>query len=1051
MLSIGRVGPAGADYYTTRVARGSEDYYLGAGEAPGQWTGTGTGLLGVEGEVDEEGFRRVLDGCHPVTGERLVPAADGRLSGLDLTFSAPKSVSLLWALHPDPVVRAAVADAHHRAVTDGITYLESDALFARRGRNGHQHVPVQGLVAAGFGHRTSRAGDPQLHTHVVAANLVADHAGRWSAPDSRSVYRHARAAGFVYQARLRHELTTRLGVTWGPVRSGMADLAGVPRTAIDEFSHRRGQITAALEQRGLHSAGAAQVATLATRPGKDHPDPAGLIEDWQHHAQVAGIDLTDVVDRGPVDPGFPDPYLVDPYRVDPAPAGVGVADADRVITELVGPGGLTSKSSTFDRRAVIQALAQAAPTGTTLPELQELVGRVVDDPRVIALTGDGAGRPEGRWTTVELLTVEADLMARATNYPAVEAAGRVPTVGWETLAAAVDARPQLSAEQADVVWGICRTNPPVATVVGKPGTGKTFTLDAARAAWQSSGVPVIGAALAARAAAELEGGSGIPSTTLTRLLADMERPEGRLAAGSVVVVDEAGMIGTRDLHRLITLAGEQSARVVLVGDPAQLPEISAGGAFARLTTHVPNHVLTVNRRQAEGWERDALDLLRDRQPGPALAEYGTHGRVTVADTATQQRQAMVADWHHATRDGQSTLMLAISRADVTDLNTRAQTARVNAGELHPENEMVVGDRRFLVGDQVICGRNDRRAGLTNGTRLTVTHLHPDTGGISGVDPSGQPVDIPGTYVNEGHVALGYATTIHKAQGATVDRAFLLGDDRLFAEAGYVGLSRGRTANQLYVVAGPDPLRTNPGDPGGWMVDHVCQALGVSRAQTLSTTAVTDRIPDAALSVLVTERDRLAGQLIASMPPQPVLNSLPTPGPEHGDRDERKLGWVTDEINQRDAWTSQHRRDGERLARLTAAIDRRTERLGVGALADPPDHLTRLLGPPPDTPAGRTGWARTAAQIEAWRDVTGRTVDHGTRHLLAEPNLTRPEHDWWTQATRALRTWQGPTPHHDLTTNPVTDRTARLERNNSLQRADGLDRSWANDNERGLSR
>jgi conjugative relaxase-like TrwC/TraI family protein len=1040
MLSIGRVGPAGAGYYTTHIARGSEDYYLGAGEAPGRWYGTGAGLLGLDGQVDETGFVRVLDGCHPTTGQRLVPTTDGRLSGLDLTFSAPKSVSLLWALHPDPAVRAAVAEAHDRAVTDGIRYLEAEALFARRGRNGHQHVPVLGLVAAGFGHRTSRAGDPQLHTHVVVANVVADHAGRWSAPDSRSIYRHARTAGFVYQARLRHELTTTLGATFTPVRSGMADLAGVPRTVIDSFSTRRTQITTTLNNRGLHSATAAQVATLATRPGKEHVDPVGLIQGWQHHAQEAGIDLTDVVNRAITGRAA---TKREPAALLPAP--VESEDLDGLITLLVGPDGLTARSSTFDRRAVFQALTQASPAGTALAELQGLVERVLDDPRVIGLTPTGTrGRPEGRWTTVELLTVEADLIARASRpRPGQPETGQAGRAHPQAVTDALDGRPQLSVEQADLVWGICTSSSPVVTVVGKPGTGKTFALDAARAAWQASDVPVIGTALAARAAAELQAGSGIPSTTLARLLADMERPEGRLAPGSVVVVDEAGMVGTRDLHRLITLAGDQSARVVLVGDPAQLPEINAGGAFARLITHVPSHTLTTNRRQGEPWERHALDLLRDHQPAVALAAYGTHGRVAVTETAGEQRHRMIADWSQARSVGESTVMLAVSRADVVDLNTRAQTARIATGELDPTGPaVVVGDRRFLLGDEVMCGRNDHRAGLTNGTRLVITDVDPTTNTITGRHPSGQPVIVPGGYVTARHLDLGYATTIHKAQGATVDRAFLLGDDRLFAEAGYVGLSRGRTANHLYVVAGHNPHHRPVEQPGTWLIDHVCTALGVSRAQTLSTAQVIDRIPDTPLSVLVTERDRLVNQLVATMPPRPLLNQLPTttgdtrtrPGVDEPDG--WKRDWVTREINTRDQWTIEHRRDGERLARLTAAVDHRIERLGITALADPPEHLTRLLGPPPDTPTGRANWAWTAAHLEAWRDLTSRTVDHGPRHLLAEPNRTRPEHEWWTRATTALRTYQHA---QDLS----ADRTAQADR--------PLDRSWDNDHQKGLTR
>lgn len=327
-------------------------------------------------------------------------------------------------------------------------------------------------------------------------------------------------------------------------------------------------------------------------------------------------------------------------------------------------------------------------------------------------------------------------------------------------------------------------------------------------------------------------------------MGDIERPEGRLAAGSVIVIDEAGMVGTRDLHRLITAAGDQAAKVVLVGDPAQLPEIAAGGTFARLATRTPTYTLTVNRRQTEAWERAALDELRDREPRPALARYGAHGRVTLAATNDDLRAQMIDDWGHARERGESVVMLAVRRADVADLNRRAQSQLIAAGALNPDRGQLglPGGQQVLVGDEIVCGRNDRRAGLINGTRLTVSSLDADHGSITATTADGAGVTVPGMYVRHGHVALGYASTIHKAQGRTLDVALLLGDDRLFAEAGYVGLSRGRTRNQLYVVADDNPLRQSP-TPGAGLAEHVCQALGVSRAQSLATGQVGDRIPD----------------------------------------------------------------------------------------------------------------------------------------------------------------------------------------------------------------
>ncbi|MDQ2726811.1 MAG: relaxase domain-containing protein [Actinomycetota bacterium] len=1010
MLSIGRVAPGGSDYYLASVTRSAEGYYLGPGEAPGTWTGSAVHTLGLAGEVDPDAFCRVLDGCHPDTGDRLVPGGERRVGGFDLTFSAPKSVSLLWALHPDPHTRAVVTGAHRAAIGDGLAYLESDALWARRGAGGRHRMPVTGLVAAAFDHRSSRTGDPQLHTHVVVANMVADRSGRWSAPDGRAVYRHARTAGFVYQARLRHELSTRLGVTWGPVRSGQADLAGIGRDVIDRYSTRRGQVTQALAAQGLSSSTAARVATLDTRPAKpDHSAAIGLHEQWAQSAEEAGLDVTGLVGQ-------------------PRTLPVLAVETDELVAELVGAGGLTAHASTFDRRAVITALAGEHRDGATLAGLVDLAGRVVSSPQVVDL---GAGQPEGaerRWTTVDLLALEADLEARATR-PWPDGA-RVGVADDVAVGRALYDRPQLSSDQAGVVVGICCAADPVVTVVGKAGTGKTFTLDAARDALTASGIPVVGAALAARAAAELEAGSGIPSTTLARLLADIERPEGRLMAGSVVVVvDEAGMVGTRNLHRLLTLAGGQHAKVVLVGDPAQLPEIAAGGTFARLLATTQRLELTVNRRQTEAWEQAALDQIRERHPGPALARYGENGRITLADTSGELRDQMAADWHHAHTGGEQVVMLAVRRADVADLNQRAQRQLLASGHLdHSTGSLdLPGGQRVFVGDKIVCGRNDRRAGLINGTRLTITATDPDRGTITGTGPDRAPINVPGTYIAQGHVALGYASTVHKAQGRTVDRALLLGDDRLFAEAGYVGLSRGRHINQLYVVADTNPLHQGT-TPRSGLAGYVCEALGVSKAQTVAADHVADRIPDAPLPLLIAEADRLTEQLLATMP-RPATSRL-------------HAGYHTDiaqqRIDGRDTWSVKHRRDGERLARLTAAVDRRAERLGLAALADPPQHLTRLLGPVPDTPYERRAWTETATSVEAWREISGRGPSRGTRRLLAEPGADRTEHAWWQRATRRLDTYQ--TRRRD----PIAlgeNRTPTVD----------LDRSWQPDKNRGLNR
>ena len=259
MLSIGKLATGQADYYleqargsvtrATAVSSGVEDYYLGGPEASGQWVGAGAAALGLRAMINATELDRVLSGQHPATGEALGRVLSSRVPGFDLTFSAPKSVSVLFGVGDDEL-RAVLRDAHDRAVVDALGYMEREAAVTRRGPGGVQSIAGNGLVAAAFRHRTSRAGDPQLHTHVLVANLTLGADGRWSTLDGRRIYAHAKTAGYLYEARLRSLLTRELGVEWTTVRNGIADIAGVPPPVLRAFSRRRADIEAELERRG---------------------------------------------------------------------------------------------------------------------------------------------------------------------------------------------------------------------------------------------------------------------------------------------------------------------------------------------------------------------------------------------------------------------------------------------------------------------------------------------------------------------------------------------------------------------------------------------------------------------------------------------------------------------------------------------------------------------------------------------------------------------------------------------------------------------------------
>jgi conjugative relaxase-like TrwC/TraI family protein len=300
VLSIGKLAAGQAKYYLDQaearvdvvqsVGSGVEDYYLGPSEARGVWIGIAARELGLGGEVGEDALRRVLEGLDPRDGSELrTSTSRARVAGFDLTFSAPKSVSILFGL-ADHEKQASVRAAHDVAVREAVGHLERAAAAVRRGHAGAIVEEASGLAAAAFRHRTSRAGDPQLHTHVLVANVGRGVDGRWSALDGRRLYAEARTASFIYQAVLRGELTRTVGVEWSPVRRGIAEVVGVPRDVMRAFSRRRAEIDAALAERGTSGARAAEAAALATRRAKDsHMTADDLVGEWRRRAGTHGF------------------------------------------------------------------------------------------------------------------------------------------------------------------------------------------------------------------------------------------------------------------------------------------------------------------------------------------------------------------------------------------------------------------------------------------------------------------------------------------------------------------------------------------------------------------------------------------------------------------------------------------------------------------------------------------------------------------------------------------------------------------------------------------
>src|SRR5918994_2613655 len=298
MVSIGKLGKGQEVYYLDSVAGGADDYYVGEGEAPGRWTGSGSAELGLEGEVEREQLGAALAARDPRTNAALPRfVRRDRVPGFDVTFSAPKSVSVVWAT-ADDATAARIRAAHERSVEAALGFLEREAAYTRLGTDGHTPSRGSGFVAASFRHRMSRAGDPQLHTHVLVANLVRTPEGEWRALDGQQLYRRAKTAGYLYQAHLRAELASELGVAFREVHRGAAEIAGVPDETLRAFSRRRAEIESRMAQRGGASRRSGEVAALESRRAKDYGvRPAEQRAEWRERAQNTGLDVDTALAR----------------------------------------------------------------------------------------------------------------------------------------------------------------------------------------------------------------------------------------------------------------------------------------------------------------------------------------------------------------------------------------------------------------------------------------------------------------------------------------------------------------------------------------------------------------------------------------------------------------------------------------------------------------------------------------------------------------------------------------------------------------------------------
>lgn len=781
MLSIRHMSNGSENYYL-HLAR--EDYYLEGGEPPGRWFGRSAAALGLaEREVDADHLRPLFAGYAPA-GDPLVQNAgrDNRRPGWDLTFSAPKSVSTLWS-QADDELRQRIAAAHDRAVREALSYIEAEATWTRRGSAGVDAERV-GLLAALFEHGTSRAQQPQLHTHALVLNASERADGTWGSIRDRDFYQHKMTAGAVYRASFAHELRHTVGLDPTPERSWF-ELSGVSRSLMDIFSSRRREIEEAVGGSKDVSAARLAAAALATRAHKVHRPRSELIPEW--HA--VGVDWG----FGPAD-----------TRRLPSRSLEAPLDADNIL--VIEPIRAALRELTDTRpfileRDLVRAAAERMQHGyASFATIRTAVQRELDN-----LVEIGNEHGYSIYATQEMIDAERDviMLARGLQDLADHALSEIEPMEAEGL----------SPEQSEALDHITATPGNIKLVDGVAGSGKSSLLRAAKTRWEEAGYTVMGAAVAGKAARELEAASGIKSDTIAKTLHRLnsqDRPPA-LKEQTVLVLDEASMIGTLQIRDLLRHMASRFAKVVLVGDERQLPAIDAGSPFSRLIKEFePARLSDVHRQRSEE-QRSATVALSEGDVQTALSIYQRLGRLDVCENEKEAIGHLVGTWQtHRTADLSQSLMLASTNAEVNGLNELAQRVRLSRREIRGA-PVHINDEQFHAGDRVRFTLNSRALRVWNGDGGEITSIL-RTGlrnyrvtvrldASAGIGWLGRPKSRSITFstASYSHLRLGYATTIHAAQGTTVERSFVLaGTSMLSSELSYVQLTRHR--DEAYIVA-----------------------------------------------------------------------------------------------------------------------------------------------------------------------------------------------------------------------------------------------------------
>lgn len=813
-VSYKKSGQDGAAYYTNCMSpdgsKSVDDYYTGsAKEPPGTWyvgpneDGSRTTSLGIEdglvfGQIesreDTERFHNLTNGFHPENGTKLVQNAGerGRVALHDFCLSAPKSVSAVWS-QADTATKAAIEKAQESGAREFLDFMSSKS-YSRQGKGGVVKAPAP-LRAALFGHGSSREDDPQLHTHCVIFNVCERANGTTGALETLELMRWQGAAASLYHARLAWEVRQ---LEFGIERKeNLFELAGVPDHVKEAFSQRRAQIVAAVERKlrdlgmdadaSTASRGMFQAATLETRSGKDELTREELEAIW--HERGAELGFTEVEVKELMVAGKP----------------VELSDAELLEEARLALEELTENHAVFKEPALLTRVAVQLVGKASPDQILKVVETLKEKDLLTTETINKAGLMEQIFTTREMLILERQMLHMANRKD-----------GKHVLAV-VDLPDSLDAEQRAAAIAATSDINAVSVVEGTAGAGKTFTMAAISRAYEANGYTVTGlsgswsAALNLQEAAKLADGRAI-----TGWVNSVRKGTIELTEKSVIVVDEAGMVGSRDIKNVLELARKAGAKVILLGDTLQQKAIAAGDPLRLIAEQNGSSRLDVVRRQKDEKDRAAVLQFFAGQAAEGLAPYLRRGDVNIAEGAEDTHDQLIEAWKESRREhaGQSHLILATDKGSVATLNALAHQALRNAGLLgagvtlrNMECTKAEDLVEFAIGDEVVFRITNNTEGVKNkdaGVIEAIERGQGDQGdtlyvrtnnGLVGVNTSD-----PAWEHKDGGLALqhAYACTTYSSQGLTVDRVFVKDSTALARDSAGVAMSRHRETCQVFV-------------------------------------------------------------------------------------------------------------------------------------------------------------------------------------------------------------------------------------------------------------